>query len=223
LLNAFLEEERAIVTPVPGTTRDVLEEDITIEGLSFRLTDTAGIRNPRGKIECEGVKRSQEKILSADLVLWLLDESRQLTEEDKEVFEKVKSKRYLIVLNKKDLKKRLSVNNIRKLYKNHTVVEISALKHTGLDELRKKMVESVIGLKEWHEHDIVITNTRHKNILGNAFTALSRVKNVIKHGFEPELIALDIREALERLSDIIGLVTPEDVLDSIFERFCIGK
>ena len=223
LLNAIIEEERAIVTDIPGTTRDVIEEEITLDGLPFRIADTAGIRNPRGKIELEGVKRSKERIQTADLVLWLLDASKPLSDEDKEIYKTIRDKKYIVVINKADLKKRIDTEELKRITKRKALVEISALKHVGVQDLVNSMLSEVIDIKDWHTHDIVLTNLRHQEILTDTVKLLKSIEISVNEDFQPELISIDIQITLDKLSEIVGIVTSEDVLDRIFEKFCIGK
>lgn len=223
LLNALIEEDRAIVTSIPGTTRDVIEEEITLKGLTFRLADTAGLRNPRGKIEIEGVKRTHERIATADLILWLVDGNKPFTDEDHEIYKKIKEKKIILIINKRDLPIRIEIEKLKKLFVFQEILEISALTCQGMNDLRKKMLEMFFDSKSCCEKDVVITNIRHQEILVDSLRMLISIKKSIKKDFSPELISVDVRNALDKLSEIIGLVTTEDVLNEIFEKFCIGK
>jgi tRNA modification GTPase len=232
LLNALLRKDRAIVTALPGTTRDVIEEYLNIKGLPVRIMDTAGIRDVYDAAEKEGVKRSLQSIENADLVIAIFDGSEPLREEDHEVLEKVKNKGMLIVINKYDLPSafdgseiisRLSVAGHNDAPFDSPVLHISATRGDGLEELKNSIFNS--SLKNWKEgrEGILVTNLRHKLAIENALTALCRAISGFAENNSIEIIALELRDSLDRLGEIVGAVTTEDILDSIFKNFCIGK
>lgn len=232
LLNALLRKDRAIVTELPGTTRDVIEEYLNIKGLPVRIMDTAGIRDVHDAAEKEGVRRSLQSIENADLVIAIFDGSEPLREEDHEVLEKVKNKDMLIVINKYDLPSafdgseiisRLSVAGHNDAPFDSPVLHISATRGDGLEELKNSIFNS--SLKNWKEgrEGIVVTNLRHKLAIENALTALCRAISGFAENNPIEIIALELRYSLDRLGEIVGTVTTEDILDSIFKNFCIGK
>lgn len=224
LLNVLLKEDRAIVTPIPGTTRDIIEEVINIRGIPIRLIDTAGLRGARDIIEEEGIKRAKERIGDADLIILVLDGSIELEKEDIEIFQEVKEKKKVICVNKKDLPLRLSIEEIKSRFQKDPLVFTSALKNEGIDELRDAIYFTVIKrrVRLSPEHTI-ITNIRHKEILSNIKENLKNVIEGLEEGRSLELIAFEIRLALEALSEMVGETTPEEVLNRIFEQFCIGK
>jgi len=229
LLNALLKEERAIVTEIPGTTRDVLEEQLDIRGVLFRVVDTAGVRGTKDKIEQLGVERTLEQIKEADILLFLFDGSSPLDRQDSELIEHVLSLRkkkkqdgLVVAINKSDLKKKLSSEKIKDLLGIDEVVEISAKEHMGFKELESVFLNRTIG-KETLNGEPVVTNIRQKQALGAAIDSLKAAQVSLKNGLSSEFVAVDLRQALDSLGEIIGEVTTEDILGNIFSKFCIGK
>ncbi len=223
VLNALLQRDRAIVTEVPGTTRDVIEECLNINGLPLRIMDTAGIRETHDMVEMEGVKRSLRAIENADLVIALIDGSEPLRGEDLEVLEKVKGKNAIIAINKSDLPdvdnnlaSRLSPLASR-------ILRISAIRGDGLDELKNTIFD--LCLRNWKENreGVIVTNLRHKIAIDMAAESLNRAMGAIETNQPIEIIALEVRDSLDRLGEIVGAVTTEDILNKIFSDFCIGK
>lgn len=225
LLNALIKKDRAIVTELPGTTRDVIEEYLNIKGLPLRIMDTAGIRDVHDIAEKEGVKRSLRSIEHADLVIAIYDRSEPLKDEDREVFKKIKNKHSIIVLNKCDLPPVIDESIFISHGNTHNIpiLNISAKRGDGLEELKDKIIESC--LKDWKEEreGIVISNLRHKIALENATTSLDRAMHALRKNQPLEILALELRDALDKLGEIVGAVTTEDILNKIFEEFCIGK
>ena len=218
LLNALLKQERAIVTEVPGTTRDVIEEYVNVEGISLKIVDTAGIRETHDMVEQEGVKRSLAAIGNADIVLVILDGSDPLHEGDKKVLEEVKGKSIIVVVNKTDLPRKLNTINTK-----GKTVEVSCRTGNGMDELRTAITEMVKqGTIRAPEHAWAV-NERHKTALKQAGASLEKSLESAKNGLSPEFIAVDLRGALDSLGLIVGATYTEDILDRIFNDFCIGK
>lgn len=224
LLNALLGDERAIVTGVPGTTRDVIEEKVSLSGLILKVADTAGIRKWRSVVEQEGVRRTKRLMREADLVLLVVDRSRRLSGEDREIFELVRKKKNIVVLNKIDLSPKLERGQIQAAFPEGPVVEISARTGEGVERLREEIFEAVIkrGI-EGSGDRTVIMETRHKRGLKEALEAVKRAKEGMGCGVSPEIVALEIRCALDKLGEIVGETVSEDLLDEIFRRFCVGK
>jgi tRNA modification GTPase len=224
LLNALLKKERAIVTEIPGTTRDVIEECLNIKGLPLRIMDTAGIREVEDMAEREGVKRSLKSIDNADLVIAILDQSEPLQPEDFDIIEKVKNKNTIFVLNKCDLqkndKKSLPAGVVNPL---SCILEVSATRGDGLEELKESIFSSC--LRDWKEEreGVVVTNIRHKLSIEKAEASVGRAVDALTGDQPLEIVALELREALDSLGEIVGVVTTEDILNKIFSDFCIGK
>ena len=224
LLNILLREERAIVTPIPGTTRDVIEEVLNICGIPVRLMDTAGLRKARDSIEQEGVKRARERLVGSDFVLLMLDGSRALDEDDEEIFYEVKGKRKVVILNKNDLPQEVSVGEVKSRFMNDSMVSISALKGDGIDTLKKTIYSCLVqrDFRSTPEYPIV-ANIRHRDALVRIRDNLLNAVKGMEEGTSIEFIAFEIRSALEALGEVVGETTSEEILNRIFDQFCIGK
>jgi tRNA modification GTPase len=223
LLNSLLNENRAIVSEVAGTTRDTIEEILNIEGVLFRLIDTAGLRDTTmDQIERVGIERSREKMKSADLILYLFDIADSIDEIKNWVFDaQAQGFRFLLVANKLDLAESAL---LAKVSSNLSVIPlfISAKDKTNLDELKKAMLQEVLSGEMLHENTIV-TNERHYQALQQVALALADTNRGIENGLASDLLALEIRRCLQYLGEITGEITNEDQLDFIFSKFCIGK
>jgi tRNA modification GTPase len=229
LLNLLLNENRAIVTEMPGTTRDVIEEDITLEGLLFKLVDTAGIRESKDLVEKEGIRRTEYQVEDADIVLFILDPSQGYSTEDNDVLKslanrKEASRTLVVVENKSDLGIILNNPEVSYLSKNYKYIRLSSRTGEGVDLLRKLLVESSLrGRYSITEKSVVLSNTRHKSAAQKAIDSLDLAEQGLKENRSNDLIAIDLRGALAHLGVITGAITTEDVLNSIFSKFCIGK
>ena len=223
LLNAILKEDRAIVTNIEGTTRDTIEEYVTIKGILFKLIDTAGIRKADNEIEKIGIDKSRKALNEADLVIAIFDSTKKLTDEDKEIIEFIKDKNSIILLNKSDLE-----NNILKEEKiitdlNKKTIEISALEKTGIEELYNSMVE-LFRINEINpENTSIITNVRHKEAICSAENSIKKVEKTIKENIPIDITAIYFKEAIEELNKITGESVTEDIINEIFSKFCLGK
>lgn len=221
LLNVLVGQNRAIVTEIPGTTRDIIEETIDISGIPLILTDTAGIRkHSKDIVEKIGIERAQETLQTADLVLFVLDSSSELTHEDFHIAELLVSKKVILVLNKSD--KPSKIGNVSELEIPAPVVKISALNNEGLDEL-KKVIHNLFITSDINTSDFMLTNTRHKILIENALGSLEKAVASVKDGLSEEFTATDLRSALNYLGEITGEVPTEEILDRIFSNFCVGK
>ena len=216
LMNALLQRERAIVTPLAGTTRDVLEEAVTLNGLHFCLVDTAGIRETEDVIEKEGIRRSKKALLEADLILLILDASRPLTAEEQTFIATYPMEKTIALWNKCDL-----ASPPRSLPL-HTVT-LSAKTGEGLLLLKQKIEEILWKNGPPDQEEVLLTRVRHKKALENTVECLERVSAKLQEGVSPEFLAADLREALFELGTIIGTNVTEEILTSIFSQFCIGK
>lgn len=225
LLNRILGEKRAIVTPIPGTTRDFIEETVNIGGIPVRLTDTAGIRPPENAIEKEGIDFVWERLATADAVLFLLDGSMELTPEDQGLLVQMQAKPMIPVINKSDLPQRLDEALLRGLLPEGTppAVRISAKYGDGIDRLTAAIQEMILATPGEETPEAMIADLRHKIALERAAECLIRAREGLSDGLPSELAALEVREALDSLGEITGRTTSEEVLDRIFANFCIGK
>ncbi len=222
LLNAILQEERALVTSIPGTTRDSIEEIVDIKGMPVRIIDTAGIRENAEEVEELGIQRARNLINTADLIIFLIDGSRELTDEDRTLYDQLKHKRLLPVVNKIDLCVS-SLPDLASLPGICECIKISARQQTGLDTLKQAVFEMCSsGNDQWEESGCA-PNVRHKQALIEAVEACDRAMLSLKEGLTNDLIAVDLQGCLEYLADIVGETTTEDILDVIFEQFCLGK
>ncbi len=223
LLNALLKEQRAIVTPIAGTTRDVLEEPAQMKGIPISLVDTAGILEPRDLIEEEAVSRSHLYIKSADLVLLVLDHSRPLEEQDRVLMQQLKAIRVLVVVNKMDLDGQIDLSVPKEIFGQERVVKISALDAPSIHELEAKIVDLILRDKNVDTHGILISNIRHIKALEEAQKNLQSACRLMNENTSLEFISEEIKAAVNQLDAITGRNIDEDLLDRIFSEFCIGK
>lgn len=219
LLNALLMEKRAIVTDIPGTTRDVIEEYISLDGIPIKITDTAGIRDTEDVVEKIGVQRSKEKINHADLVVLMLDLSRPLEEEDKEIIDFISDKNYIVIFNKVDLERKLTLENNIKL---ENSIEISAVVGTGIEALKQK-IKDMFFKGEVNAESVMITNTRHKEALYRAKEGCETALQQVQSGAYLDLVSIYVTSALKALGEITGSEIQEDLVNKIFSSFCVGK
>ncbi len=218
LMNALLDRDRAIVTPIAGTTRDILEDHLRINGLNFRLIDTAGIRDGAEVIEQEGIRRSHEAMHQADLVLLVLDAHRGITQEDMDLIRKVPQHKTISVWNKTDL----NHHPLPEHPFSH-MIPISAKTKKGIKELHAAIDAIIWKNGPPSKDEVVITNARHKEALSKAIEACEKVIEGLKEGVSPEFISFDMRQCLVELGQVIGMNITEDILTAIFSKFCIGK
>ena len=222
LLNALLREERAIVTHIAGTTRDVIEEIINIKGIPLVLVDTAGIRKTDDIVENIGVEKSKQFIEKADLVLLVLDASKELENEDIEVINQIKEnkKKVIVLLNKIDLNKKINLAG----HNLENIVEISAKDNIGIEDMQEKIYSYIVEEDvENSSEKLIITNIRHKTALEKTKDAIKNIFETIDMGLPMDLISVDLKEALDSLSEITGEISSEDILDHVFGNFCVGK
>ena len=222
LLNALLHEERAIVTHVAGTTRDVIDEIINIKGVPLVLVDTAGIRKTDDIVENIGVEKSKQFIEKADLVLLVLDASKELENEDIEVINQIKEnkKKVIVLLNKIDLNRKIDLEG----YNLGNIVEISAKDNIGIEDMQEKIYSYIMEEDvENSSEKLIITNIRHKTALEKTKDAIKNIFETIDMGLPMDLISVDLKEALDSLSEITGEISSEDILDHVFGNFCVGK
>ena len=222
LLNSLLKEERAIVTHIPGTTRDVIEEIINIKGIPLVLTDTAGIRKTEDIVENIGVEKSKKFIENADLVLLVLDASRELESEDREVIQEIQNnnKKTIVLLNKIDLERKIELDE----FGLENILEISAKDNIGIEDMEERIYSYIVEEKvEDSSEKLIITNIRHKTALEKTKDAIRNIFETIDAGMPMDLISVDLKAALDSLSEITGEISSEDILDHVFGNFCVGK
>ena len=225
LLNALLKEDRAIVTPIPGTTRDVISEFANFKGIPVRLVDTAGYRISKDIIELEGIKRTKIEMGEADLLLLVMDTSSEINEEDLNLQQEMitsKSK-YRIVFNKIDISSPDLIQQNREKLKEKSIVKVSALKGEGLDSLKDMIVSSSMVLQKDQTQGVLLSSIRHKDALLRAKKGLSLALNSVRKKMRPEFVALDVKVALDSIGEVVGKTVTDDILNKIFSEFCIGK
>lgn len=219
LLNALLGRERAIVTHIPGTTRDVIEEAINIKGIPLVLADTAGLRETEDLVERIGVEKTREFLAGADLILFMVEANEGLTCEDREILSTIDRDKTLLIVNKIDLEEKAQGINAGGM----SVVEVSALTGEGMDGLEEKIEEIVSGGKVRSPESIIVSSARHEEALRRARDHMGDFKNSLGAGVPADLMTIDLRDSWEALGEITGSTVTEDLLDRIFSEFCIGK
>lgn len=223
LLNAILKEDRAIVTEFEGTTRDTIEEFVTINGIPLKLIDTAGIRQAKDEVEKIGIIKAKEMAKEADLVISIFDSTKELTKEDLEILALVKNKKSIIILNKIDLEPVLTEENQLLREASEHIIKMSALNYIGIEELYDKITK-LFELNEINlDSEVVITNVRHKNLISKAIDNVKKTKRTIEEEMPLDIVAILIKDILEDLGNITGEVVTEDIINEIFAKFCLGK
>ena len=219
LLNRLVKEERAIVTEIAGTTRDTIEEYITIRGIPLKLIDTAGIHETKDIVESIGVDKSKKALEDADLVLVMLDATEKLSKEDEDILKATKGKKNIVLINKID------VGNILKeeMFEERTVIEISTKTANGIDKLEDE-IEKMFNISDIQiENEIIVTNVRHKNLIEQANLGIKNAVKSIESGLPVDMLSIDLQEALQNLGEITGETISEEVVKGIFAKFCVGK
>lgn len=222
LLNTLVGQERAIVTDIAGTTRDILEEQIRLRGISLNVIDTAGIRDTDDVVEQIGVNKSREYVEKADLVIYVVDSSTPLDENDEEIIASIQDKNAIILLNKSDLHQ-VTTKEMLKEKIDRKTIEISAKEQTGIEELETAIQEMFFHGKISFNDEVYITNVRHKNALEETAKSLQMVINSIENGMPEDFFSIDLMNAYEELGSIIGESVGEDLVNEIFSKFCMGK
>ena len=222
LLNRMLGEERAIVTDIEGTTRDTLEENINLNGLSLKIIDTAGIRNTDDKVEQIGVNKAKEIAEGADLIIYVVDGSKDIDENDKEILEIIKNKKVIVLLNKTDIDRVVDIEQLNEIPK-EDIIEFSAKAGLGTDELEEKIKDMFYSGEITFNDQVYITNARHKEALENSYNSLLKVKESVDAGMPEDFYSIDLMDAYEQLGLIIGESVEDDLVNEIFSKFCMGK
>ncbi len=221
LMNALLLKERAIVTDVPGTTRDLIEDTIYLSGMKMRLIDTAGIREPDNVVEEEGIRKVKAKVPESDLVIWVLDGSQPYDADDEEVLRYIQGRPILVVINKTDLPRILDHDEIGE--KSQNPIEISALTQLGLKHLRQRITDHFTSNENTRHNSLMLTHARHRDSLLKTSECMNRAALMAHQDAPLELVAFELRESLNHLAEIVGEVYTDQILEDIFGRFCIGK
>ena len=222
LLNVLVGENRAIVTDIEGTTRDILEEYINLHGISLRMIDTAGIRETEDVVEKIGVNRARDMAKEADLILYVVDSSRPLDENDEEIISMLDSRKAIVLYNKTDLESKVDMEALKERV-NRPVISVSAKEETGIRELEKEIKNMFFSGEISFNDEVYITNARHKEALMEAADSLDLVKNSIEMDMPEDFFSIDLMNAYESLGRIIGEAVGEDLVNEIFSKFCMGK
>ena len=221
LLNSLLEEDKAIVTDIAGTTRDIVEGQIVIDGILLNIIDTAGIRKTNDIVEQIGVEKSLKTIDQADLILLMLNNNEKITDDIKEILEKIQTKKYLILINKTDLENKLDISKLN--ISKDKIINLSIINNQGIEELKKKIGE-LFKIKELETKDpTYINNIRSISILKNCLNKIEEIEKSIKSNMPIDMIEIDIKNIWEELGKINGTTYEEELLDEMFKRFCLGK
>ena len=223
VLNALLREARAIVSDVPGTTRDKIEEFLSVRGIPLKLTDTAGIRDSSNAIETMGIEMSKEAIRMADLVALILEASEPLSEEDRAIAKTLRGKKVLILLNKSDLPKKINDHEVKEILPEAAIIEISALTGEGIEDIEEHIERAVYRGNVSQGDSLLVTNVRHKNLLIKAREETQKAIDMLRNGEALDFVEVDVRAAFDFLGEITGQTLTDDIMDRVFSRFCVGK
>ncbi|WP_347548206.1 tRNA uridine-5-carboxymethylaminomethyl(34) synthesis GTPase MnmE [Pseudalkalibacillus hwajinpoensis] len=223
LLNSLVHENKAIVTDVPGTTRDVIEEYVNVRGVPLRLVDTAGIRETEDLVERIGVERSRERLKQADLILLVLNYNDELTEEDEKLFKAVEGMDVIVIINKTDLDEKLDLKRVRELALEHPIITTSLKHEQGVDELEKSISELFFSGSVESQDLTYVSNSRHIALLEQSRRTLEDALGAIEAGMPVDMVQIDITRTWEILGEIIGDTVSESLIDQLFSQFCLGK
>lgn len=223
LMNALLQEERAIVTDIPGTTRDIIEEYVNVRGIPLKLIDTAGIRETKDLVEQIGVERSHKILQEADLVLFMLNNNEEITDDDRKIIDSLNDTNYIVIINKTDLPQKINLNEVKALVKDRTVITTSLINDEGLDQL-EKAISNIFFTEDLFSDDVTfVSNVRHIHLLKQAKSALEDAMEAIELGVPLDMVQIDVRRTWEYLGEIIGDTASESLIDQLFSQFCLGK
>lgn len=223
LLNILIKENRAIVTDIPGTTRDIIEEYLNIGGILVKLIDTAGIRETEDVVEKIGVERTKSAIDEAELVIYTIDAASPLTEEDQDIIDLIKDKRVIVAANKIDMGVKADISYLAEKFNKNYIIEMSVKEGIGIDKLEETIKHFVYQGQTGISKNKMVTNIRHKDLLEKALESIERAIDSLRGGIPVDLISVDIKEAWSRLGQITGDVVEEDIIKEIFSKFCVGK
>lgn len=221
-LNAILGTERAIVTDIEGTTRDTLEEHVNIDGISLNIIDTAGIRDTSDVVESIGVRKAKDLAAEADLLIYIIDSSKELDENDREIMELIKGRKAIVLFNKSDLSPVINKDELDQL-ENIPVISISAKNQTGIDEFEASLKDMFFDGELKFNDEVYITNARQKNDIRQAYESMKLVLNSIEEGMPEDFFTIDLMNAYELLGRVVGEAVEDDLVEKIFSKFCMGK
>jgi tRNA modification GTPase len=223
LMNALLKEARAIVTEIPGTTRDTIEEVISIRDIPIKLTDTAGIRETEDQIERIGIEKSKESFNRADLIIFIVDGSSPLSKEDRKIMSKIGDRNVIVLINKTDLEPKAEEEELRITLPHARLIKAAIKKNIGVEELEQEIENLVFGGQVRQQESLLVTNVRHKELLEKASESIADARSMAERSEALDFIEVDVRRCWELLGEIIGESVTEDIIDQVFARFCLGK
>ena len=223
LMNSLVQEERAIVTDVPGTTRDIIEEYVNVRGIPLQLIDTAGIRETKDIVEKIGVERSHQILAEADLVLFMLNYNEALTDDDREIFALLEDLNYIVIINKVDLDQQIDLDEIKALTKDNAMITTSLIEEKGIDNLEAALADLFFSAEVATDEAAYISNVRHIQLLKQAKLALEDATNALELNMPLDIVQIDIRRTWEFLGEIIGDTASDSLIDQLFSQFCLGK
>ena len=223
MLNNLIQDNKAIVTEVAGTTRDVLEEYVNVRGVPLRLVDTAGIRDTEDIVEKIGVERSRKALSEADLILFVLNNNEPLTEDDQTLFEVIKNEDVIVIINKTDLEQRLDVSELREMIGDMPLIQTSMLKQEGIDELEIQIKDLFFGGEVQNQDMTYLSNSRHISLLKQARQSIQDAIDAAESGIPMDMVQIDLTRTWEILGEIIGESASDELIDQLFSQFCLGK
>ena len=223
MLNNLIQDNKAIVTEVAGTTRDVLEEYVNVRGVPLRLVDTAGIRDTEDIVEKIGVERSRKALSEADLILFVLNNNEPLTEDDQTLFEVIKNEDVIVIINKTDLEQRLDVSELREMIGDMPLIQTSMLKQEGIDELEIQIKDLLFGGEVQNQDMTYVSNSRHISLLKQARQSIQDAIDAAESGIPMDMVQIDLTRTWEILGEIIGESASDELIDQLFSQFCLGK
>ena len=223
MLNNLIQDNKAIVTEVAGTTRDVLEEYVSVRGVPLRLVDTAGIRDTEDIVEKIGVERSRKALSEADLILFVLNNNEPLTEDDQTLFEVIKNEDVIVIINKTDLEQRLDVSELREMIGDMPLIQTSMLKQEGIDELEIQIKDLFFGGEVQNQDMTYVSNSRHISLLKQARQSIQDAIDAAESGIPMDMVQIDLTRTWEILGEIIGESASDELIDQLFSQFCLGK
>src|SRR5690625_3690539 len=222
LMNSLVQEDRAIVTDIPGTTRDIIEEYVNVRGIPLKLIDTAGIRQTKDIVEKIGVERSHKILQEADLVLFMVNYNEELTDEDREIFQLLDDLNYIVIVNKTDLPKKINMQEVEQIAKDRSVISTSLIEDKGIDELETAL-STLFFTNDMSDDLTYVSNVRHIHLLKQSKKALEDAIDALEVDMPLDIVQIDVTRTWEFLGEIIGDTASESLIDQLFSQFCLGK